>query len=145
MSHQWNQCSIIPEGIRITNIVGEKIGNTFSFVLSGKVGHKLRVFLVYRNNVGDAPDLAVVASVEAFKLSDLLKDSVGVDIRKIPLLGSIRLPRIGLSVASDRIETSLLKTQIPSSSPLKIFARELLKIHCSHGHVTSRRDTQRHL
>ena len=113
-------------GAKISNIIGQKIEDTFSFVMSGKIGSKFHVFLVYKRSVGESPEFAIAASVQSFKLADLLNEVVNIDISSIPFLGSLRVPRLGFSNApSGDIETPLLNRLVPASSPLKRYANHL--------------------
>ena len=113
-------------GAKISNIIGQKIEDTFSFVMSGKIGSKFHVFLVYKRSVGESPEFAIAASVQSFKLADLLNEVVNIDISSIPFLGSLRVPRLGFSNApSGDIETPLLNRLVPASSPLKKYANHL--------------------
>ena len=113
-------------GAKITNILGQKVADTFTFVMSGSIGSKFKVFLVYKRSVGESAQFAVAASVESFKLADLLNEAAGIDISSIPFLGSIRVPRLGLSIApSGDIATPLLNRVVPASSPLKKYANYL--------------------
>ena len=111
--------------VKITNIVGQKIADTFSFVLSGRISTKFHVYLVYKKSVGESTHFAVAASVKSFKLSDLLKESAGIDISSIPFFGSLRIPQFGLSIASGEIATPLLNKVLSATSPLKRYANNL--------------------
>ena len=113
-------------GAKITNILGQKIEDTFTFVMKGSIGSKFQVFLVYKRTVGESAQYAVAASVESFKLANLLKEAVGIDIRGIPFFGSIRVPRLGFSIVPrGAIATPLLNRLVPGSSPLKRYASYL--------------------
>ena len=111
--------------VKITNIVGQKMADTFSFVLSGRISTKFHVYLVYKKSVGESTHFAITASVKSFKLSDLLKESVGIDISSIPFFGSLRIPQFGLSIASGEIATPLLNKVLSATSPLKRYANNL--------------------
>ena len=111
--------------VKITNIVGQKVSDTFSFVLSGRVSTKFQVYLVYKRSVGEKTQFAVAASVKSFKLSDLLKEAANIDISSVPYFGSLRIPQFGLSIASGDIATPLLNRMLPASSPLKTYANNL--------------------
>ena len=113
-------------GAKISNIIGQKIEDTFSFVMSGKIGSKFHVFLVYKRSVGESPEFAIAASVQSFQLADLLNEVVNIDISSIPFLGSLRVPRLGFSNApSGDIETPLLNRLVPAYSPLKRYANHI--------------------
>ena len=113
-------------GAKVSHVIGQKIADTFSFVLSGKIGSKFHVFLVYKRSVGESAEFAIAASVQSFKLADLLNEVVNIDISSIPFLGSLRVPRLGFSIApSGDIETPLLNRLVPASSPLKRYANHL--------------------
>ena len=111
--------------VKITNIVGQKVSDTFSFVLSGRISTKFQVYLVYKRSVGEKTQFAVAASVKSFKLSDLLKEAANIDISSVPYFGSLRIPQFGLSIASGNITTPLLNRMLPASSPLKTYANNL--------------------
>ena len=111
--------------VKITNIVGQKVSDTFSFVLSGRISTKFQVYLVYKRSVGEKTQFAVAASVKSFKLSDLLKEAANIDISSVPYFGSLRIPQFGLSTASGDITTPLLNRMLPASSPLKTYANNL--------------------
>ena len=111
--------------VKITNIVGQKVSDTFSFVLSGRISTKFQVYLVYKRSVGEKTQFAVAASVKSFKLSDLLKEAANIDISSVPYFGSLRIPQCGLSIASGNITTPLLNRMLPASSPLKTYANNL--------------------
>ena len=112
------------DSIKLTKIVGLKVADTFTLVLSGRI-HNMGVHVVYYHREGTNSHIAVAAGIESFRLADLINEAVGVDISNIPFFGSVQVPRVGLSVAKGTITTPLLNQFLSSNSPLKRYDNTL--------------------
>ena len=78
-------------------------------------------------SVGGSPLIAVAASIEYFRLADIVKETVNLDIRNVPFFGDLRVSHIGLYFAEVAITTPLLREVIPSNSPFRKYTNTLLK------------------
>lgn len=92
-------------------------GGLATVVISGSIG-KNRVYSVFQKPMKGGRFIgAFAAEFGPIRLADIIRKTTQVDISRVPFFGSIVIPRLGMTVSSEYITSSLLP---------KVFCRESL-------------------
>ena len=105
----------------LTRIIGRKTADVFTFIFSSSVPGKANVHLIYRNS-GVASTLAIAALIKSYKLSELVKSAVKVDVTSVPFFGMFSVPSMAIVISKDDLTIPLLS---------KVFASKFL--HSKYG------------
>eukprot|EP00118_Oscarella_pearsei_P017080 m.168240 g.168240 ORF g.168240 m.168240 type:complete len:1287 (+) comp38949_c0_seq2:709-4569(+) len=93
----------------------DKTAGDFAFCVSGMPsiagwgGFRFHV-LYHRYNRGERRAVTIGVDVKQFRLADLIKKISGTDISRVPLLGTLTIPDIGLLISTDDVKPNLLPT-----------------------------------
>ena len=83
-------------------------GGLATVVVSGSIG-KNRVHAVFQKPLKAGKfSGAFAADIGPIRLSDVIRKTTQVDISRVPFFGSLTIPRLGVTVSSDYITSSLL-------------------------------------
>ena len=83
-------------------------GGLATVVISGSIG-KNRVHAVFQKPLKAGKfSGALAADIGLIRLSDVIRKTTQVDISRVPFFGSLTIPRLGVTVSSDYITSSLL-------------------------------------
>ena len=83
-------------------------GGLATVVVSGSIG-KNRVHAVFQKPLKAGKfSGAFAADIGPIRLSDVIRKTAQVDISRVPFFGSLTIPRLGVTVSSDYITSSLL-------------------------------------
>ena len=83
-------------------------GGLATVVISGSIG-KNRVHAVFQKPLKAGKfSGAFAADIGPIRLSDIIRKTTQVDISRVPFFGSLTIPRLGVTVSSDYITSSLL-------------------------------------
>ena len=94
-------------------------GGLATVLVSGSIG-KNRVHAIFQKPVKAGKFTgAFAAEFGPFKLSKLIKKAIEVDISSVPFFGSLTIPRLGVTISSNRITSSLLPTVFCKDGLLK--------------------------
>ena len=104
--------------VKLRKVLGQKSGQTFTFIFSGSIGNKANVHLVYQK-VEKISRIAIAAGINSFKFADLVQSAVNIDITGIPFFGSFSVPSVTLSISKGNISTPLLVEAFANSSLTK--------------------------
>ena len=92
----------------VTGDIDLRKGGLATVVVSGSV-NKVRVHAVFQKPVnGGTFSGAFAAEFGPIRLSQLIKKTTTVDISRIPFFGQLMIPRLGVTVSSDYITSSLI-------------------------------------
>ena len=111
--------------VKLSKVSGNKIGDVTFMSLAGSVGGG-RVFIILQKSPSEFA-VAFAADAPRLKFSSLVSSAVGVDISGVPFFGSLEIPQIGLTIASQHINNILLSELFPDSSPLSMFGASISK------------------
>ena len=112
--------SILSQAIFLGEI---KSGKT-TIAIQGKSGENSAAVILQKSASSSAA--AVVADIHQYKLSSLVSTAMGIDISNVPIFGRLMIPRLGYSVATAEIKSSLFPLLYPESSPLQLIGSTLL-------------------
>ena len=94
-------------------------GGLATVLVSGSIGNN-RVHAIFQKPVKAGKFTgAFAAEFGPFKLSNLIKKAIEVDISSVPFFGSLTIPRLGVTISSNRITSSLLPTVFCKEGLLK--------------------------
>ena len=112
--------------VKLIKIIGEKSADVFTFIFSGSIAGKAGVHLIYQK-FGATSRVAIAAGIQSFKLAELVRSAVNIDISGVSFFGTFSVPSMGLIVSSEIITTSLLSESLLDNSPLSQFGNTLPK------------------
>ena len=94
-----------------------------TIVLTATAG-KASVYLLFQKTpVGFAT--AIAADIQEFKLVDLIKTAMGIDLTGVPFIGSVVINSMAFTASTNLIYTPLLPTTFDSESPLQAYGNIL--------------------
>ena len=108
-----------------TGISGKMVQGTIVIVFSGRVG-KGRISAVFEKSSSGSAG-AVVVDIASFKLAELIQSATGIDISSIPFFGSMVIPELKFTVATNSITSPLLAQLAGSGSPLEEYKNGIVK------------------
>ena len=92
----------------VTGEIDLKIGGLATVVVSGSINN-VRVHAIFQKLVkGGEFSGAFAADFGPISLSQLVKKTIKVDISSVPFFGRLMIPRLGVTVSSDYITSSLI-------------------------------------
>lgn len=100
----------------LTRIIERKTADVFTFIFSSSAPGKANVHLIYRNS-GAASTLAIAALIKSYKLSELVKLAVKIDVTSVPFFGTFSVPSMAIVISKDDLTILLLS---------KVFASKFL-------------------
>ena len=112
--------------VKLIKIIGQKSADVFTFIFSGSISGKAGVHLIYQR-FGATSRVAIAAGIQSFKLAELVRSAVNIDISGVPFFGKFSVPSMGLIISSEMITTSLLSESLLDNSPLSQFGNTLPK------------------
>ena len=112
--------------VTLTNIMGQKSADVFTFIFSGSIAGKAGVHLVYQK-FGTTSHVAIASGIKSFKFAELVKSAVNIDISEIPFFGTFTVPSIGLAISSGQLTAPLLPQALDENSPLTNYGGKLPK------------------
>ena len=84
-------------------------GGLATIVATGSIG-RIKVYAIFQKPLKAGKFTgAFAADIGPFKLANIIRKAAEVDISRIPFLGSLVIPKIGLTIASDYITSSMLE------------------------------------
>ena len=105
--------------IAVTGDIDLRKGGLATVVVSGSIG-KNRVHAVFQKPVkGGKFSGAFASDFGPIKLSNIIKKTTKVDISRVPFFGSLVIPRLGVTVSSDYITSSLIPKVLCKNGLLK--------------------------
>ena len=100
--------SVSLTNIAVTGQIDLMKGGLATVVVSGSIGRN-RVHAVFQKPLKYGKFTgAFAADIGPIKLSDLIRKTTEVDISRVPFFGSLTIPRLGVTVSSEYITSSLL-------------------------------------
>ena len=100
--------SVSLTNIAVTGQIDLMKGGLATVVVSGSIGRN-RVHAVFQKPLKYGKFTgAFAADIGPIKLSDLIRKTNEVDISRVPFFGSLTIPRLGVTVSSEYITSSLL-------------------------------------
>ena len=100
--------SVSLSDIAVTAQIDLTKGGLATVMVSGSI-RKNRVHAVFQKPVKAGKfSGAFAAEFGPFKLSKIIKKAIEVDISSVPFFGSLTIPRLGVTISSNRITSSLL-------------------------------------
>ena len=111
--------------VTLSKLSGNKIGDVTLVTLSGSVGEG-RIFLIYQKSPSGSA-VAFAADTPKFRFASLVSSATGVDISSVPFFGTLVIPQIGFTIASEHINNPLLSAIYPETSPLVKFGDSISK------------------
>ena len=111
--------------VKLARLSGNKIGDVVLITLSGSIAGG-RVFLLYQKSPSGSV-IALAADTPEFRFSTLVSSATGLDISSVPYFGSLVIPQIAFTIASDHITNPLLSAIFPQTSPLAKFGGAIHK------------------
>ena len=111
--------------VKLARLSGNKIGDMALITLSGSIARG-RVFLLYQKSPSGSV-IAVAADTQQFRFSTLVSSATGHDISSVPYFGSLVIPHLAFTIASDHITNPLLSAIFPPTSPLAKFGGAIHK------------------
>ena len=100
--------SVSLTNIAVTGQIDLMKGGVATIVVSGSIGRN-RVHAVFQKPLKYGKFTgAFAADIGPFKLSYIIKKTTEVDISRVPFFGSLVIPRLGVTVSSEYITSSLL-------------------------------------
>ena len=128
------------EGVAGTDLVLPPAISSFTFTsMSGRITERMTVVVfngivkskgvisIVAAKTSSGVEVALAAKVTAFKLSDLVKSAMGVDVSNVPFLRSMVISELTFSAASDTIKTPLLTELVSKGSAVEKFKDGLFK------------------
>ena len=109
------------DSIKFKHVAGKVQGSTFSLVLTGEIGSKADISIVYELSK-ESKTVALAADVEEFRLSDLIKTGTGIDISGITYFGKLVVPSISFVISSNKFSTA----NLPDINATDLIPKELL-------------------
>ena len=110
----------------LTKIIGRKTADVFTFIFSCSVAGKANVHLIYRNS-GAASTFAIAALIKSFKLSELVKSAVRIDVTSVPFFGTFSVPSMAMVISRDDLTVPLLSKVFASKFLLAKYGTRLPK------------------
>ena len=77
--------------VKFTSIIGQTTTDSISIILSGKIGTKFNIYIVYQNMMGTIPSVALAASINSLRFADIIKEVINIDIGSVPFFGSLQV------------------------------------------------------
>ena len=111
--------------VKLSKVVGNKIGDVTLVTLSGSIGNG-SIFVIYQKSPSGSA-VAVAADVSKFRFSSLVSSATGVDISNVPFFGTLVISQLALTIASNHISNPLLSDIFPPTSPLDKFGESISK------------------
>ena len=111
--------------VTLSKLSGNKIGDVTLVTLSGSVGEG-QIFLIYQKSLSGSA-VAFAADTPKFRFASLVSSATGVDISSVPFFGTLVIPQIGFTIASEHINNPLLSAIYPETSPLVKFGDSISK------------------
>ena len=107
-------------------IEGQEDSNGVFIAIKGTIGSTDTVAVIFQKS-SSGTNAGVIADISNFDLPRLIQTALNVDIAALPVFGQLQIPRIGFSVASADITSSLIPTLYAPASPLQQFGTTLKK------------------
>lgn len=114
--------------VKVRALVNMVEGGPITVVISGsfKQSTLYGIFQKTRDNSTSPYSAAFAAVIDGPEFSELIKSVTGVDISGVPVLGSLSIPEIGITISTDDICSSIL-SEIFSSEPLLRISGEYIR------------------
>ena len=109
-------------GVRVRAIANMIEGGTVTVVVSGsfKQNTLYGIFQKTQDDSSDHYNAAFAADIDGAEFSELVKKVTGVDISGVPVLGSLSIPDIGITISTDEIRSPILTGIFSGESLLHI-------------------------
>ena len=111
--------------VTLTKLSGNKIGDATLVTLSGATGSVPMYIIYQKSSTGSA--IALAADGRKFRFASLVSSATGIDISNFPFFGTLVIPQIGFTIASNHINNPLLSDIYPSTSYLAKFGDDISK------------------
>ena len=115
----------ILSSVTLTKLSGNKIGDVTLVTLSGATGSVPMYIIYQKSSTGSA--IALAADGRKFRFASLVSSATGIDISNFPFFGTLVIPQIGFTIASNHINNPLLSEIYPSTSYLAKFGNDISK------------------
>ena len=103
--------------LSLSSVVGNIYSNGRFFVaMSGTISGGKLYLLFYKGSSG--VKVGIAASVDSFRLSDLVKSATTVDITSVPYFGSLVVPAMAIAITSGDIQSPTIPHLFGEGSPL---------------------------
>ena len=113
----------IISSLKLTKVVATSNIFGTTVVLSATAG-STDVYLVFKKTTSGTAT-AIAADIEGFKLTDVIKQAMDVDVSKVPFIGSFVISPLAISVSTMTISSMLLNTIFDHGSPLQAYGSTL--------------------
>ena len=115
----------IISSFKVTQVIAQIDDYGTFIIVSARTGNT-EVYLVF-DVAKTGTNVAVAADIEEFKLADLIKTATGVDVSKIPLVGSFIVTNMAFTVATNTIYSNLFASTFDSDSQLQEYGKAIPK------------------
>ena len=110
--------------LSLSNVVGNIYSSGRFFVaMSGTISGGRMYLLLYKGSSG--VKVGIAASVNNFRLSDLVRSATGVDITSIPYFGTLVVPSMAIAITSGTIQSPTVPHLFGKESPLLSYKNTL--------------------
>ena len=110
----------IINSVSLTKMVGKKSADVFTFIFSSSIAGRADVHLIYRNTGTGSSSVAIAAGIKSFKLAELIKYAVKIDISNVPFFGKFSVPSMAVVISQQDLNVPLLTEMLSKN---KLFAK----------------------
>ena len=95
---------------------------TITIIISGRFGQNTLygIFQKRRDSSSSHYSAAFAADIDSFEFSEFVNRLTGVDISGVPVIGSLSIPQIGITISTDDIRSPIINDTFGSESLLHI-------------------------
>ena len=115
----------IISSFKVTQVIAQIDDYGTFIIVSARTGNT-EVYLVF-DVAKTGTNVAVAADIEEFKLADLIKTATGVDVSKVPFVGSFVVTNMAFTVATNTIYSNLFASTFDSDSQLQEYGKAIPK------------------
>ena len=100
--------------------------NSVTTVILIARAQKANIYILFQKSQAESAT-AIVADIQDYRLVDLIKTAINIDLSAVPFIGSIVISSMAFSASTNNIYTSLLTTTFESDSPLQEYESTIPK------------------
>ena len=106
----------IINSVSLTKMVGKKSADVFTFIFSSSIAGRADVHLIYRNTGTGSSSVAIAAGIKSFKLAELIKYAVKIDISNVPFFGKFSVPSMAVVISQQDLNVPLLTEMLSKNN-----------------------------